>query len=114
MSRRAKKKYEERSHWTVNRGLRAFQKSAAEVGEICYICAMTKALKELFARAETWPQEVQDAAIESLRIIEDVHTGKYQLTKEDLEALERSADDVRHKRFASPKKMKAFFRRASA
>lgn len=75
---------------------------------------MTKALKELMERAAQWPQEVQEAAADTLRMIEQGHIGKYQLTKEDIEALERSADDVRHKRFASSKKMQAFFKRAGA
>lgn len=75
---------------------------------------MTKALKELFARAQKWPEDVQEAAADSLRVIEQVHLGKYVLTVDDLKALERSADDVRNKRFASPKKVKAFFKRFGA
>ena len=71
-------------------------------------------MKELIKRAEEWPEELQTAAVETLRVIERGYSGKYQLTKEDREALERSADDVRYKRFASPKKMKAFFKRAGA
>ncbi len=75
---------------------------------------MTKALKELLARVEKWPEAVQETAVETLRVIEKGHIGGYRLTEEDLAALERSAEDVRHGRFASPKKIKAFFKRFGA
>lgn len=75
---------------------------------------MTKALRELLARAEKWPEEVQETAVETLRVIEQGHIGGYRLTEDDLAALARSAEDVRYKRFASPKKIKAFFKRFGA
>ena len=75
---------------------------------------MTKALKEILERAKKWPEEVQEAAAETLRVIERGHIGTYKLTKEDMEALARSAEDVRRKRFASPRKIKAFFKRFGA
>ena len=75
---------------------------------------MTKTLKELFKRATRWPQEVQDEAFETLRSIEKGHSGGYRLTAEDKEALRRSAEDVRRGRFASHKKVAAFFKRTRA
>jgi len=75
---------------------------------------MTKALKELFERAQEWPAQVQEAAAETLRAIEKGHIGTYELTNDDKEALRRSAEDVRKGRFASEKELKAFFKRGRA
>lgn len=73
---------------------------------------MTKALKEMLERAEQWPHEVQEAAAETLRAIERGHVGAYTLTTGDKAALARSAEDVRRGKFASAKKVSAFFKRA--
>ena len=75
---------------------------------------MTKELKSLLERAARWPQEVQEEAIETLRSIEAGHVGSYALTAEDREALARSAEDVKHGRFASSRKVATFFKRARA
>lgn len=73
---------------------------------------MTKALKELFERATHWPREIQDEAAETLHSIERGHIGGYTLTVEDRKALARSAEDVRKGRFASPRKVSAFFKKS--
>lgn len=73
---------------------------------------MTKALTELLERATRWPREIQDEAVETLRFIERGHVGSYTLTVEDRKALARSAEDVRKGRFASPRKVSAFFKRS--
>lgn len=65
---------------------------------------MTKALKDLLERAAEWPEGVQEAAVEALRMIERNQIGVYKLTAEDKAALRRSAEDVRKGRFASEKK----------
>jgi hypothetical protein len=75
---------------------------------------MTKELKSLLERVARWPQKVQEEAVETLRSIEAGHTGRYVLTSEDKEALARSADDVKHARFVSSRKVAAFFKRAGA
>jgi len=63
-------------------------------------------------KAETWPKEVQDAAADSLQLLDQAYSGTYKLTAEDKKALARSARDVRLKRFASEKDIAAFFARA--
>ena len=75
---------------------------------------MTKELKELMERASKWPEEMQEAAAETLRMIEENHSKPYRLTAEDRAALRRSAEDVRKGRFASGKEVKVFLRRARA
>jgi len=75
---------------------------------------MTKELKLLLERAAQWPRGVQKEAVETLRSIEAGHVGSYVLTPEDREALARSAEDVRQRRFASARKVAAFFKRARA
>jgi hypothetical protein len=71
---------------------------------------MTKKLRELFERAERWPQEAQDRAVDSLLAIEKgyVHHG---LSEDDREALERSELDVRNERFASAQHITELFDR---
>lgn len=75
---------------------------------------MTKELKSLLERAARWPQEVQEEAADSLQAIEQAYQGSYVLTAEDKKALEKSAEDVRKKRFVSPKKLRAFFKTGRA
>ena len=72
---------------------------------------MTKKLKEILQRAETWPEEVQDEALETLLSIEQGHAGNYELTPEDRAALARSAEDVRLGRFVPDEQAKEFFDR---
>ena len=75
---------------------------------------MTKALREMMERAEEWPREVQEAATETLRVIERGRLGAYKLTDEDRAALRRSASDVRRGKFASSAQVSAFFKRIRA
>lgn len=75
---------------------------------------MTKELKSLLERAARWPREVQDEAADGLRAIEAGYRGAYEFTAEDKAALERSAKDVHRKKFASSKKVAAFFKRVRA
>ena len=72
---------------------------------------MTKKLKELFERAAAWPDKAQEEAIASLEAIELDLTGITGLTVEDREALERSAEDVRHGRIADPDDVREVFGR---
>ena len=70
---------------------------------------MSKKLKELVERAETWPEEVQDEALETLLSIEQGHVGEYVLTADDKAALARSATDVRLGKFAAESQVAEFF-----
>ena len=75
---------------------------------------MTKALQELLKKAEQWPQEVQDEAVDSLQAIEAAYRGLYVLTEDDEKALAKSAEDVRLKKFVPKKKLRAFFKSGRA
>ena len=52
-------------------------------------------------RVLTWSPEAQEEAVASLQTIEEEFMGSHELSLEDREALERSAEDVRHGRFAT-------------
>ena len=75
---------------------------------------MTTQLKEILKRVGKWPAEAQEEAAETLKAIEQQHVSGYALTAEDRVALQRSAEDVRHKRFVSAKKVNALFKRYRA
>jgi hypothetical protein len=72
---------------------------------------MNRKLKEVFERAEAWPEEIQEEALETLLSIERGHVGEYELTSEDRAALARSAEDVRLGRFAPDQQVAEFFDR---
>jgi hypothetical protein len=73
---------------------------------------MTKnQVKAILDRVLTWPPEAQAEAVASLETIEEEFLGSRELSADDREALERSADDVRHGRFATDKKVKEVFDR---
>jgi hypothetical protein len=62
-------------------------------------------------RILTWSPEAQEEAVASLQTIEGEFMGSHELSSEDIEALERSADDVRHGRFATDEDVKRVFDR---
>ena len=73
---------------------------------------MTKEqIKVVLDRVLTWPREAQEEAIASLQTIEKEFMGSHELSAEDHEALERSAEDVRHGRFATEEDVNRFFDR---
>jgi hypothetical protein len=73
---------------------------------------MTKEqIKVMLDRILTWPPEAQEEAVASLQTIEEEFMGSHELSPGDLEALERSADDVRHGRFAADEDVKRVFDR---
>jgi hypothetical protein len=67
--------------------------------------------KVMLDRILTWSPEAQEEAVASLQTIEEEIMGSHELSSEDIEALERSADDVRHGRFATDEDVKSFFDR---
>jgi hypothetical protein len=72
---------------------------------------MTKKLRELLARVETWPAEVQEEVVASIEAIEEDFLGPHELSPEDIAALERSAEDVRRGRFATEEQVRDVFGR---
>jgi hypothetical protein len=73
---------------------------------------MTKEqIKVMLDRILTWSPEAQEEAVASLQTIEEEFMGSHELSPKDLEALERSADDVRHGRFAADEDVKRVFDR---
>jgi hypothetical protein len=73
---------------------------------------MTKEqMKVVLDRVLTWLPEAQEEAVASLQTIEEEFMGSHELSLEDREALERSAEDVRHGRFATDEDVKRVFDR---
>ena len=72
---------------------------------------MTKALREILQRVESWPERAQDEAVNFLLDIEQELSDPYVLSDEDRAAIERGLDDMRHGRFASDEEIAAVFRR---
>jgi hypothetical protein len=68
-------------------------------------------LKRVIDRVETWPQEVQEEAVEILLAIERGHSARYRLSEDDRAALARSAQDVREGRFVPDEQVTEFFER---
>jgi hypothetical protein len=68
-------------------------------------------VKAVLGRVLTWPAPAQEEAVASLRAIEDEWVGSFELSSDDREALERSADDVRHGRFAGDDEVREVFGR---
>jgi predicted transcriptional regulator len=72
---------------------------------------MSKKLKEIIERAETWPQEAQEQAIATLQAIEAEFAEPYELTEGDRKAVDRGLEDVRHGRIASDEEVSKLFAR---
>jgi hypothetical protein len=71
---------------------------------------MTKdQIKAVLDRVLTWPAEAQAEAVASLGMIEEEFS--HPLSADDERALERSADDVGHIRFASETEVRDVFER---
>jgi hypothetical protein len=68
-------------------------------------------VKAVLGRVLTWPAQAQEEAVAHLRAIEDEWVGSFELSSDDREALERSANDVRHGRFADDDEVKEVFGR---
>ena len=72
---------------------------------------MNGKLRELIERVETWPEEMQEEALEVLLAIEQGRVTSYALSDEDRAALERSAQDVHEGRFVADRQVSEFFER---
>jgi hypothetical protein len=71
----------------------------------------TKDLKKILERVPTWPKDAQEELVRSIAEIETRYTKVYQLNDDERAALKRSADDVRHGRFASDDQVDEVFDR---
>jgi hypothetical protein len=73
---------------------------------------MTKEqIKVMLDRILTWSPEAQEEAVASLQTIEEEFMSSHELSSEDVQAIERSAEDVRHGRFATDEDVKRVFGR---
>jgi hypothetical protein len=72
---------------------------------------MSKKLKEMIERTETWPQEAQEEAIATLQAIEAELAEPYKLTEDDRQAIDRGLEDVRLGRIASEEEVSRLFAR---
>jgi hypothetical protein len=57
-------------------------------------------IRELADRAAQWPDQAREELVESMLSIESRYFGLFITTIEDRQALKKSADDIRHNRFA--------------
>ena len=53
---------------------------------------MSNTLKEILARAESWPRKAQNQALQSLLIIEARHTGPTPFSADEWEGFQESAN----------------------
>src|SRR5262245_57160703 len=72
---------------------------------------MHSALRELLERVATWPEDAQADAAAALKAIDDALTDDYELTEDDLRAIDEGLEDARVGRFASDEEIKALFDR---
>ena len=72
---------------------------------------MGNTLKDLIERVQTWPEEVQEEAIEILLAIEQGRVTTYELSDEDRTALGRSAEDLREGRLVPDRQVSEFLER---
>lgn len=67
-------------------------------------------LHAIVNRASEWPEQARAELEEFMLNVEARYYGLYIATKDDRAALKRSADDVKHNRFASDDNVKKVFR----
>jgi hypothetical protein len=70
---------------------------------------MTKQLKEVLERAETWPEEDQAELAEYARDIEARRTGVYHTSAEELAAIDEALGQVARGEIASKEEIDAAF-----
>ena len=72
---------------------------------------MSKKLKEMIERAETWPVEAQEEAVATLQAIEAEFAVPYELTEDDRKAIDCGLEDVRCGRIADDQEVSRLFAR---
>jgi hypothetical protein len=70
---------------------------------------MIKALKDMIARVETWPQERQTDALRVLETMESIGSGAYALTDSERADLQEALNEVRRGEVASEQEAARFF-----
>jgi hypothetical protein len=75
------------------------------------VCMTKDQVKAVLDRVLTWPAKAQEEAVASLQTIEEEFMGSHELSSSDVEALARSAEDVRVGRFATEEQVKKTFDR---
>jgi len=70
---------------------------------------MTKQLREVLERAETWPEEDQEELAEFVRDIEARRTGVYHASVEELAAIDQALGQVARGEIASKEEVDAAF-----
>jgi len=71
-----------------------------------------KILKEVMQRAETWPEEAQEALAEIALEIDAGLGGIYRLSDGERAGIERGLEAMREGRFASDERIAAILRKA--
>jgi len=72
---------------------------------------MTKKLKDLLERAETWPEQDQEELAEYSREIEARRTGVYVLSDDERVAVDEGLSQLRRGQFVSEKEMQVFWKK---
>ena len=72
---------------------------------------MNAKLKDIIERADTWPEEAQEEAVQFLLALEQEYAEPYELSDEDRRAIDRGLEDMRQGRFATDEQVKAVFNR---
>jgi hypothetical protein len=70
---------------------------------------MTKTLKEVLERAETWPEEDQEELAEYVRDIEARRTGVYHASADELAAIDEALGQVARGEVASKEEVEEAF-----
>lgn len=70
---------------------------------------VAKALKDILARVETWPEAAQEEATASLRVLEEELRSPYQLTEADKAAIDRGLQAARDGELATDAEVEAVF-----
>jgi hypothetical protein len=71
--------------------------------------AMRQTLRELFERAETWPEQAQAELIELGLEIEAEHRGVYHASPEELEAIDAALSEIEQGQAISEEDAEAMF-----
>jgi hypothetical protein len=67
------------------------------------------ALKDVFRRAEAWPEEDQRKLVQAALIIENQHAAEFELTAADWRIIDARMEAARNGDIASDQEVEAFF-----
>ena len=62
-------------------------------------------------RVGAWPEEAQEQAVELLLALEQEYAERYELSDEDMAAIDRGLEDAQQGRFATDEQIEALFKR---